>query len=329
MQTVRSPSRKPGAGSTVVAGSRIRHATSRGTRVEEGPYAVQVVVAEADRQVADGPRDPGRHRRGPDEPVVDGEEGLIGADRDQVAPRPRPCELHRRGRHVGAVLRELHHLRGRHHLEDRLRAVPLERRWAGEVDAVSHGLRRRVHDLGVAVPEEDGAQPHPVLDELPAVDVPDVGAGSALDQGRRLPGVLVVPLGVRMRTTRDEQASPPLELSGAVGYRHGGSGGWGVVAPSGRRHRLHISKLCVRQESGQCIRLPHHAPYRPRGRGKCADGPSPDRSAYFVSTATTCRDFVTRSHAAGRLAPPPPVRVASLHHTRRRAKRRPPPWSNP
>ena len=54
--------------------------------------------------------------------------------------------------------------------------------------------------MGVA--QHDGAQAHAVLEELVAVDVPDAAAAPALDERRHALRVLVIALGVGMRSPR-------------------------------------------------------------------------------------------------------------------------------
>ena len=63
--------------------------------------------------------------------------------------------------------------------------------------------------------ERDRAQAHAVLDELVAVDVPDVAALAARDEARRELGVLVVALRVGVAAAGNERAQPRGELLSA------------------------------------------------------------------------------------------------------------------
>ena len=124
----RNPSRKPGAGSTAVAGSRTRQATWPGCSANRRAHGVEVVEPEADREVAQRLRDPRRHGGVPDEPVVGREERLVLADRDQVAPGGRPGQLDGGRGDVGAVLGELDHVASVDRSRNRSAAVDLHRR---------------------------------------------------------------------------------------------------------------------------------------------------------------------------------------------------------
>ena len=199
----RRPSRNPGAGSLAVAGSRIRQATWPGCSANSRRTDSRSLNRKLDRQVAHRLRDPRRHRRVADEPVVGGEERLVLADRDQVAAGRRARELDRRGRDVGAVARELDHLPA-DGLEELLRGGELDR---GRPDEVAALVEDGAHGLGharVRVPQRDRPEPRAVLDVLVAVDVPDVAAAAPRDDRRQALGVLVLALGVRVGASRHE-----------------------------------------------------------------------------------------------------------------------------
>ena len=80
--------------------------------------------------------------------------------------------------------------------------------------------------MGVA--ERDGPQAHAVLDELAAVEIPDVAAASPDDESGRALGVLVVALRVRVGAARDElvgaaaMASVREDFGQALGVSVGG-----------------------------------------------------------------------------------------------------------
>jgi hypothetical protein len=86
---------------------------------------------------------------------------------------------------------------------------------AHDSSSVGAEVERRALGLdhgGVGVAERHGAKPHPVLDELVAVEVPDAAALAARDQRRGELGVLVVALGVGMAPARYELAQARGEL---------------------------------------------------------------------------------------------------------------------
>ena len=77
--------RNPGAGSSVRAASRNTRGDLPGVRREQRAQRCQVVVVELHGLVVDAARDAAVGRGRADEPVVVGEERLVGADRDEVA----------------------------------------------------------------------------------------------------------------------------------------------------------------------------------------------------------------------------------------------------
>ena len=158
--------------------------------------AVEVVVVELHGEGGVGGEDASRHRRGDDEPVVGGEEGVLATGRDHRPPRVGPGELEGRRGGVGAAEAELHHLGARDQLDHALGGVELEAVGTDEVDAVrDRPLDGLVH-RGVGVAEGDRPQPAAVLDVLVAIDVPDPTAGAALDDRCHPAGILVLALGV-------------------------------------------------------------------------------------------------------------------------------------
>ena len=60
--------------------------------------------------------------------------------------------------------------------------------------------------------EGHGPKTGAVLDELVAVDIPDAGAQTSLDESRSILGVLVVALGVRVSASWDELVGSLAEL---------------------------------------------------------------------------------------------------------------------
>ena len=90
-------------------------------------------------------------------------------------------------------------------MEQRFRALHLERRWPSEIHAVEHGAIRGIHHGPVAVPQRDRSQAHPVLDVFVAVDVPHVAPLSASHKARRELRILIVALRVGMAAARDQR----------------------------------------------------------------------------------------------------------------------------
>ena len=173
--------------------------------------AREIVVAEADRQVADRLGDSGGHRGRADEPVVRREERLVLAHGHEIAVRVRPGELDRGRRDVRAVLRELDHLGGGEHFEERLGALELERRRPREVDAEAHLPGRGLDHRLESVAERDRPKAHAVLEELVPVAVPDAAALAPHEERRRVGGKLIIAFRVRVRSAGDHLVHPLAE----------------------------------------------------------------------------------------------------------------------
>src|SRR6266446_3451198 len=84
-------------------------------------------------------------------------------------------------RGLGARHREAHHLARRDELLDELSPPDLELVRGAEVRPARHLPLDRLDDGRIAVPEEQGAMAHPVVDVLVAVHVPLAHAGRAVD----------------------------------------------------------------------------------------------------------------------------------------------------
>jgi len=164
--------------------------------IEHGLYAIQVVVAELDRQVANRFRDPGRQLGCADEPVVDGEERMVGTHGDQVPAGVRPGQLDRGGGHVGAVLGKLDHLGAFDQAQQRLGTLHLEDRGPIEIGAREHLAVRGFDNGGKRMSERDAPQPGTVFDVLVAVGVLHVASPAPDDERGCQLGILVVALGV-------------------------------------------------------------------------------------------------------------------------------------
>ena len=194
---------------------------------EEALEARQVVVRERQRQICDRCRDARVDRRRADEPVVVREEGMVRAEDDEVPARGRPRQLDGGRVRARPVLRELDHVGAGHDVEERLGALELDHGRAREVGALAESRLRGAHDCRIRMPETDRPQPHPVLDELVPLRVPDPAALSADEQGGRVRGPLVVALRVGVRAARYRGVQPLAQvlLHGVHGrlLRHSGS----------------------------------------------------------------------------------------------------------
>ena len=120
-----------------------------------------------------------------DEPVVGGEERVVGADRDHVAAGVGARELNRAVDRVEPSLQNLTisaSARARRNVSAHSTSIGAGR--AKLVPCCS--CARAASTTGaIGVAERDRAQAHAVLDELVAVGVPDVAAGAARDERRR------------------------------------------------------------------------------------------------------------------------------------------------
>ncbi len=168
----------------------------------------QVPVGERHGELGGRRRYTGGHRRGADEPVVDGEERMVGAEGHPRAPGGGAGEAHRGGGGVGPVLGELHHLGGRHGGQEAFRGLDLHDGRPDEVAAAVEFPPHRLEHAWVGVAEADRPQAGPVLDVAVAVDVPHVGTAAVADDRGQVLGVLVVALGVGVRAPGDHGVQP-------------------------------------------------------------------------------------------------------------------------
>ena len=210
-QRSRRRPRKPSRGASILLRLENDAGDLAGMLPEEGLRALQIVVAKVDGQVTDALRDARRERRRANEPVVEGKERVVVADRDEVSSRGGSGKLDGRRRDVRTVLRELDHLGARDETLQGLRTLELDRCGPREVGAEPHLSRRGFDDRLEGVPERDGAQAHSVLDVFVPVAVPDVAATPPNQTGGRIGRKLVVTLGVGVRTAGYEivEALPP------------------------------------------------------------------------------------------------------------------------
>ena len=129
---------------------------------------------------------------------------MIGAESDDIATGVSACERDRGSVRGRAVLAELHHLRRRNQIQQRLGCLDFDQRRPREVRAELHLAVCSLDDLRIRVTERDGSKSHAVLDELVAFRIPDATAGASGDQPGRDLGKLVVTLRVRVRTAGDD-----------------------------------------------------------------------------------------------------------------------------
>ncbi len=97
--------------------------------------------------------------------------------------------------------------------EEALRGLDLDRGRPDEVAALVQLAAHGLEDARVGVPEGHGAQPGAVLDVLVAVDVPHVGAAAVRDHRGEVLRVLVVALGVGVRTAGHSGVQAGVERS--------------------------------------------------------------------------------------------------------------------
>ena len=176
---------------------------------EEPLDRLDVVEGERCRQVPDRRRDTGVHRRRADEPVVDGEERLVAADRHHITPGRSSGKSDRRRGDIGAVLRELDHIAVADETKEALGRFDLEGARPNEVRPVLHRRGGRPYDPRFGMSESDGPQPRAIFDVLVPIDIPHVAAAPALDDRSQVLGVLVVPLRIGVGTAGHRVAEAP------------------------------------------------------------------------------------------------------------------------
>ena len=98
--------------------------------VKEPSHALEVVVAERQRQIGDGLGNPGIHRRLADEPIVVREEGMVAAKGHEVSPGVGSGQLHGRRIRRRPILGELDLVGSFDDPEHCLGAFDLDRDWA-------------------------------------------------------------------------------------------------------------------------------------------------------------------------------------------------------
>src|SRR4029079_15748794 len=103
---------------------------------------------------------------------------------DAVAAGVGPRDAHRVHRRLGAGDGHPDLVDPAGHLLDQLPRLSLVLRGEREADALAHPLIDVVVDAVVAVAQDDRAIAHPQIDELVAIDIPDVSALAAIDVDR-------------------------------------------------------------------------------------------------------------------------------------------------
>src|SRR5262245_19005435 len=105
-------------------------------------------------------------------------------------------QLHGRGIGGGSILSEFDLVRSLDNTEYRLGTFDLDRAGAHEIRSELKLAPHRLKDGRISVPERHRPQAHSVLDELVALQIPNMGAAPTFDERRRGHGELVVPLRV-------------------------------------------------------------------------------------------------------------------------------------
>jgi hypothetical protein len=115
-----------------------------------------------------------------------------------------------------AVLGELHHFRAGHHLKQILGALYLRRRRPREVATKLHLPAGGRNYARKSVAERHRAQPHSVLGEFVAINVPDMATKASGDESGREHRILIITFRISMRAAgyaRARNASDPANLS--------------------------------------------------------------------------------------------------------------------
>jgi hypothetical protein len=209
-------------------GARRFHDDARDlTRIqrEQVLQAAQIVVVEFDRQLAHHRRHSAGHVGRPDEPVVGGEEWMLGADGDAIQAGVRTRQAHGAVQCIGSMLAKFDHLRPLNDRQQLFSALDLESSGAGVIGAERQAALHGRHHRWVGMAEGDRAQAHAVLDEFITVHVADAAAIAALDDAGQVFRILVGPLGVGMAASRNQSLSTLIEaaafIKSLLAFAHG------------------------------------------------------------------------------------------------------------
>ena len=99
----------------------------------------------------------------------------------RVLAAESPGQSQRRHDGLGARIGKAHQLGGRHHLRNPLRNLVFGLGRQREDSARFHALAGGLVNARVGVPQDAGTVTHAVVDVLVAVQVPEAGAGGAID----------------------------------------------------------------------------------------------------------------------------------------------------
>src|SRR4051812_16660092 len=137
---------------------------------------------------------------------------------DGVAARHCARDAHRAHRGLGAARHESQHLDVRHAFRDQFAELHLESSWNAEARAAPHGVVERREDNAGGVAERERAPREHVVDVFMAVDIPDPGAISPLDD-ERLAADSAERANWRAHTTRKERTGALHDFSGTPRHR--------------------------------------------------------------------------------------------------------------
>ena len=184
--------------------------------IEQSLRIFDVIVAEAQRKLACRFGDAGVHCRRADEPVIRGEEGMVGTARDEIAACIGASQTHGSGGRIRTVLAELDHLRAVDHMEELFCAGHLDRCRTREVTSIREFALSCLHDRRIGMAKAYGPIAHAVFYVGVAISIPDLGTRAADDKTGRKNRVLVITLRVCVASAWDEFMRAALQNTGSV-----------------------------------------------------------------------------------------------------------------
>src|SRR5438552_10835281 len=162
----------------------------------------EVIVAESQRQALYILWDAGVHGRRTDRPVIIRKERVVRAQRNEIPAGVRTGEADGGSSGSRAVLGELRHFCTGHNLKQIFGALHLQWRRPCEICTAPYLLDGSGNYLWISVAKRNGAQSHPVFDELVAVSVPDVTTKTFGNESGRQQRILIIAFRIRMRPAR-------------------------------------------------------------------------------------------------------------------------------
>ncbi len=164
-----------------VSRSLERHRLEDDARDVVGDRVIQpfvIIVPERERQVTRAQRNTGGAIGHADRPIVP---TVVAAGEHRFASGKRTRDPHRRRRCLGTRLGKAHGLGVRHDEPQRLGHLDLEGMHQREGDSVFELMTDRGVDRRLRISEHERPDGHVHVEILVAVDIPDVGASSAME----------------------------------------------------------------------------------------------------------------------------------------------------